>query len=111
MEGLIRIAARRAELIDGEFKVATVRTRPRSDEQKALLGQYAALTHQLGGEFVTLHGRSVAQTLADYARENLVTEILVTRGRPHHWTRHSELRARIRLLKDVDIHVVAYSVA
>jgi len=107
MERLIRAAAALAGRVDAEFKVATVRTRPRSEEEKSLLGGYAALTHQLGGEFVTLYGRSKAQALAGYARENLVTELVVTRGRPHRWTRHSALRAIIRMLKDVDIHVLA----
>lgn len=107
MEPLLRGAAQLAERIDGEFRVATVRTRPRSEAEKALLGAYAALAHQLGGEFVTLRGGSAAQALADYARENLVTELVVSRGRPHRVSRHSELRALIRILEDVDIHVVA----
>jgi two-component system, OmpR family, sensor histidine kinase KdpD len=107
MEPLIRGAARLAERIDAEFKAATVRTRPRSDDEKQLLGAYAALTHQLDGEFVTLRSRSVADALAGYARENLVTELVLTRGRPHPRRRRSALRALIRILKDVDIHVVA----
>jgi hypothetical protein len=32
------------------------------------LGSYAALTHQLGGEFTRLEGRNVAATLAHYIR-------------------------------------------
>ena len=107
MEPLIRGAARLAERIDAEFKAATVRTRPRSDEEKQLLGGYAALTHQLDGEFVTLRSPSVADALVGYARENLVTEMVVTRGRPHRRRRHNTLRSVIRQLKDVDIHVVA----
>ncbi|HXA27809.1 MAG TPA: hypothetical protein VN193_03590 [Candidatus Angelobacter sp.] len=107
MEPLVRGAAVLADRIDAEFKAATVRTRPRSDEEKSLLGAYAALTHQLGGEFVTLPGRSIAGALASYARENLVTEVVIYRGGPHRWTRHSELRTLVRMLKDVDIHVVA----
>jgi two-component system sensor histidine kinase KdpD len=107
MEPLIRGAAKLAGRIDGEFRAATVRTRPRSDEEKQLLGAYAALTPQLGGEFVTLRSPSVADALVAYARENLVTEMVVTRGRPHRRRRRSTLSALIRLLKDVDIHVVA----
>ena len=107
MEPLIRGAARLAERIDGEFKAATVRTRPRSDDEKQLLGGYAALTHQLDGEFVTLRSPSIAAALADYARENLVTEMIVTRGHTHRIRRRSTLRALIRMLKDVDIHIVA----
>ncbi len=107
MERLILGGAKLAERIDAEFKAVTVRTRPRSDAEKQLLGGYAALTHQLGGEFVTLRERSAAGALADYARENLVTEMIVTRGRPHRRFRRTALRALIRSLKDIDVHVVA----
>jgi len=107
MERLIRTAAKLADRLDAEFKAATVRTRPRSDEEKQLLGGYAALTHQLDGEFVTLRERSVAGALADYARRNLVTEMVLTRGRPHRRWRRTTLRALIRDLQDVDIHVLA----
>jgi two-component system sensor histidine kinase KdpD len=108
MEGLIRRSAKLADAIDGEFKAATVRTRPRSDEEKQLLGRYAALTHQLGGEFVTLREPSVAAALANYARQNLVTEMLVTRGRPHRrFLRRPTMRSLIRMVKDVDVHILA----
>jgi two-component system sensor histidine kinase KdpD len=107
MERLIRRAAALASVIDGEFKAATVRTRPRSEEEKKLLGGYAALTHQLGGEFITLRGSSVARTLADYARHGLVTEMVVTRGRPHRRWRRSALRDLVRMVTDVDIHIVS----
>jgi two-component system, OmpR family, sensor histidine kinase KdpD len=108
MEPLIQAAAALAARIDGEFRAATVRTRSRSDDEKQLLGQYAALTHQLGGEFVTLRRPSVAGALADYAREALVTEMVVSRGRPKRrpW-RRSALRSLIRMVKDVDVHVLA----
>jgi two-component system sensor histidine kinase KdpD len=109
MERLIRGAAALAERIDGEFKAATVRTRSRSDDEKHLLGQYAALTHQLDGEFVTLRSPSVAGALAGYAREALVTEMVLSRGRPVRPWRRSTLRSLIRMVKDVDVHVLAAS--
>jgi two-component system, OmpR family, sensor histidine kinase KdpD len=107
MEGLIRLAAKLAERLDAEFKAATVRTRPRSDEEKALLGGYAALTHQLDGEFVTLRETSVPAALAEYARQNLVTEMVVTRGRPNRRFRRNDLRALIRMVKGIDVHIIA----
>ena len=51
------------------------------------MGGYAALTHQLGGEYVHLHGRSVASTLVDYIRQSLATEV-------------------IRRLSGVDVHIL-----
>jgi two-component system sensor histidine kinase KdpD len=107
MEGLIRLAARLADRLDAEFKAATVRTRPRSDEEKQLLGRYAALTHQLDGEFVTLRQSSVPAALAEYARQNLVTEMVVTRGRPNRRFRRNDLRALIRMVKGIDVHIIA----
>jgi two-component system sensor histidine kinase KdpD len=107
MEGLIRRAARLAESSDGEFRVVTVRTRRRSESEKEQLGGYASLTHQLGGEFVTLYESAAAPALAAYARKTLTTEILLTRGREHgRWTRGTS-RQLIRVLTDVDIHILA----
>jgi K+-sensing histidine kinase KdpD len=55
----------------------------------------------------TLYGRSVAPAIAAYARETLATEILLTRGRGDgHWTRNT-VRQLIRMLSDVDIHILA----
>ena len=71
MEGLIRRAARLADSLDAEMRVVTVRTRPRSLPEKEVLGEYATLTHQLGGEFMTLYGRAAAPAIAAYARRTL----------------------------------------
>ena len=106
MERLINRAAGLAAVKDAEFRVATVRTRQRSDEEKQLLGAYAALTHRLGGEFVTLTGGSIPRAIADYACENLVTEIVVARGRPHRLRRGS-VAELVRIMSEVDIHVLA----
>jgi K+-sensing histidine kinase KdpD len=107
MERLVRTAATLAERIDGDFQAVTVRTRARSDGEKLLLGGYAALTHQLDGEFVTLRHGSAAAALAGYAREALVTEMVVYRGRRRRPWRRSTLRSLIRMVKDVDVHVLS----
>lgn len=106
MERLINRAAQIAAAKDAEFKAATVRTRQRSDEEKKFLGAYVALTHKLGGEFVTLTGRSIAREIAKYATENFVTEILITRGRQRRFHR-SAVKDLVRIMSDVDIHVLA----
>jgi len=51
------------------FTVVFIRTKKLEDAAKEQMGGYAALTHQLGGEFVHLHGGSVAGTLVDYIRQ------------------------------------------
>jgi K+-sensing histidine kinase KdpD len=86
--------------------VATVRTRQLSDEEKRLLGGYAALTHQLGGEFVRLEGRRVAATLADYIRESLATEVILGHRRRSRWLPWDTTSELIRLLSGVDIHIL-----
>jgi two-component system sensor histidine kinase KdpD len=107
MHSLIRRAARLADSTDGELRVVTVRTRPRSGAEKEQLGEYASLTHQLGGEFVTLYESARAPALAAYATTTLATEILLARGRGGgHWSRGT-LRQLIRTLTDVDIHIMA----
>jgi two-component system sensor histidine kinase KdpD len=107
LENLIRRAARLAGSLDGEFRVVTVRTAERTDEEKAQLQSYRDLTAELGGEFVTLRDPDAARAIATYAREILATEILLSRGRERgHWSRGT-LRRLIWTLNDVDIHVLA----
>jgi two-component system sensor histidine kinase KdpD len=104
-EAVIRRAAAHAVRRDDALTAVSVRRRPRSDDEKRLLGSYATLTHQLGGEFVTIDGKDVAATVAGYARGHRITEILVMRS-----TRNSSsrtLRRLIRLVADIDVHVVA----
>jgi len=106
-EAVIRRAAAHAVRRDDALTAVSVRRRPRSDQEKRLLGGYATLTHQLGGDFVTIDGRDVAATVAAFARGHRITEILVMRS-----TRHSSsrtLRNLIRLVANVDVHVVAAS--
>ncbi|MGA9113597.1 MAG: hypothetical protein WB802_07355 [Candidatus Dormiibacterota bacterium] len=104
-EPVIRRAAAHAIRKDDALTAVSVRRRPRSEEEKRLVGSYATLTHQLGGEFVTIDGSDVATTVADYARGHRITEILVMRS-----TRNSSsktLRSLIRLVANIDVHVVA----
>jgi two-component system sensor histidine kinase KdpD len=107
MESLIRRAARLADSLDAEMRVVTVRTRRHSLTEKELLGEYATLTHQLGGEFMTLYGRAAAPAIAAYARQTLATELLLTRGRGDGHRTRNTLHRLIRMLSDVDIHVLA----
>jgi two-component system sensor histidine kinase KdpD len=104
-EAVIRRAAAHAARRDDALTAFSVRRRPRSDDEKKLLGGYATLTHQLGGDFVTVDGRDVAETVAQYAGEHRITEILVLRSDRHPSSR--TVRRLIRLVANVDVHVVA----
>ena len=106
LETRIKRTAAYALAQDAKFSVVSVRTRRLSDEEKEWMGGYATLTHQLGGEFVHLHGRSVARAIVDYVHESLATEVVLghrhgTRRLPGGTT--SEV---IRSLSGVDVHIL-----
>jgi two-component system sensor histidine kinase KdpD len=104
-DAVIRRAAAHAARRDDALTAVSVRRGSRSEGEKRLLGGYATLTHQLGGDFVTIDGNDVATTVAAYARGHRITEILVMRsGRD---SSSKTLRRLIRLVADVDVHVVA----
>jgi K+-sensing histidine kinase KdpD len=106
LEERVRAAARYAGGPDATFTVVSVRPPGLTDEDKTVLGTYAALTHQLGGEFVRLDGRAVAPTLARFIVRSMATEVILghrRRRRRWPWDTTAEL---IRLLQGVDIHVV-----
>ena len=69
------------------------------------MGGYAALTHKLGGEFVHLHGRSVAATLRDFIRTSLATEVILGH-RKSRWTPWDTTSELIRGLAGVDVHIL-----
>ena len=104
-DAVIRRAAAHAARRDDALTAVSVRRAARSDDEKRLLGGYATLTHQLGGEFVTIDGNDVAATVAAYARGHRITEILVMRSGRN--SSSKTLRRLIRLMADVDVHVVA----
>src|SRR5690242_18937078 len=106
LENRIRRAATYAAMQDAKFSVVSVRTQRATEEQKEWMGGYAALTHQLGGEFVHLHGRSVARTLVDYVHDSLATEVILGHRRRNRWMPGDTTSTVIRRLSGVDVHVL-----
>src|SRR5690349_1620304 len=103
LDNRIRRAAAYAQVQDAKFSVVSVRTRSLSDEQKGFMGAYAALAHQLGGDFVHLHGRSVARALVDYVHESLATEVILGHRRRGRWMPGDTTSEVIRRLSGVDV--------
>jgi two-component system, OmpR family, sensor histidine kinase KdpD len=105
----IRVSARMGAALDAEVNVLSVRTGKLSDAEKQALGEYAELTHQLGGNFITVYGSKVAEAVAAHVRETLATEVVLghrtQRWRP--WDTTSKL---IRILSEVDIHILRAAV-
>lgn len=77
-----------------------------TEGEKALLGAYTALTHQLGGEFVRLDDGAVAPALARFVRDRLATEVILGHRRRRRWRPWDTTGELIRLLQGVDIHVL-----
>jgi two-component system sensor histidine kinase KdpD len=106
LEHRIRRAGSYAQAQDAKFSVASVRTRQLSDGEKEWMGGYAALTHQLGGEFVHLHGRSVAKALIDYVHESLATEVILGHRRHPRRLPGDTTSEVVRRLSGVDVHIL-----
>jgi two-component system sensor histidine kinase KdpD len=106
LEDRIRRTAAYAQIQDAKFSVVSVRTRRQSDQEKEWMGAYAALTHQLGGDFVHLHGRSVARALVDYVHESLATEVILGHRRRGRWMPGDTTSEVIRRLSGVDVHIL-----
>ena len=106
LENRIRRAAAYAMAQDAKFSVVSVRTRELSAEEKEWMGAYATLTHQLGGDFVHLHGRSAARALVDYVHESLATELILGHRRRNRWLPSDTTSQIIRRLSGVDVHIL-----
>ncbi len=106
LESRIRRAAAYAQIQDAKFSVVSVRTRTLSAPEKEWMGGYAALTHHLGGEFVSLHGRSVARALVDYVHESLATEVILGHRRRNRWMPGDTTSDVISRLSGVDVHIL-----
>jgi two-component system, OmpR family, sensor histidine kinase KdpD len=106
LEERIRRARAYAAAQDAKFSVVSVRTRRLTEEEKEWMGGYAALTHQLGGEYVHLHGGSVAATLVDYIHQSLATEVILGHRRRTRWLPGNTTSEVIRRLSGVDVHIL-----
>lgn len=97
--------AAHADRHDSPLAVVSVRPSRLSESQRRWLGEYAALVHQKGGEFVSLYGRNVAATIAAYVRSTLTTELVLGRRR-RSWRPWDTTSVLIRSLSDVDVHIL-----
>jgi two-component system, OmpR family, sensor histidine kinase KdpD len=101
IERVAGFAARSA----AQLTVVTVRPPRLTEADRRAVGEYTALVHRLGGEFVSLYGRNIAATLAGYVRKGLNTEIVLGRRR-RAWRPWDTTATLIRMLADVDIHIL-----
>jgi two-component system sensor histidine kinase KdpD len=106
LEERIRRTAEYARAQDATFTVVTVRPPGLSERDKALLGAYTALTHQLNGEFVRLEDRAVAPALAEFIKASMATEVILGHRREPRWRPWDTTTELIRRLQGVDIHIL-----
>jgi K+-sensing histidine kinase KdpD len=105
MEARIQRVAAWAARSAAEFTLVSVRTPRLSEGERRRLGEYAAEAHRQGGDFVSLYGRNIARTLVDFSRKTLHTEIVLGRRRKP-WRPWDTTATVIRLLSDVDVHIL-----
>jgi hypothetical protein len=104
---LIRPAAGLATSLGTDFSAVTVRNVETTSAAAELLQRCAALTSRLGRQMLGLNCPAVAPVLARYARDNLVTEIPVTRGSRGGERAGVTIRELTGALSDVGLHVLA----
>lgn len=109
---LIRRGWRVASAAQGQLLVFHVTNpdRPLKEEARARLAANLALAEDLGAEVVELTGQDVAETLAHYARERNVSQIVI--GHPSHSRWHDFFFGSIvnrlsRATPEIDVLLVA----
>lgn len=111
---LIRRGARIANRYKCEWYVVTVNSTRLiyghdSEEDKKMLQSHAQLAQQLGADMVELTGRSVSETLAGYANEKHITQIIMgqsSRTKVETFFRGSTINKLIKMVHNVEIHLI-----
>lgn len=111
---LIRRGARIANRYKCEWYVVTVNSTRLiyghdSEEDKKMLESHAQLAEQLGADMVELTGRSVSETLAEYANEKHITQIIMgqsSRTKVETFFRGSTINKLIKMVHNVEIHLI-----
>ena len=110
---LVRTARRLAQRLNAEWFAIYVETPAHAALAEAArdrVAQALRLAEELGAKSVTLPGRSVAETIAAYARSHNVTKIVA--GKPLQprwleWLRGSIVDQIIRHSQDIDVYVIS----
>jgi two-component system sensor histidine kinase KdpD len=108
---LLRRGWRMASGLHGEFHAAYVDTgEDLNANERANLEANLRLAEDLGATVTRLQGGNVAEVLAAYVREQHITQVVVghpARSRWQRLTRGAIVDRLLRLLPNVDIHVIA----
>jgi two-component system, OmpR family, sensor histidine kinase KdpD len=111
---LIARAARMARRQDAEFYAVHVDTgRDRKNESQKSLAANLQFAESLGATVVRLKGTSVADTVADFAREKHITQVIFGRSAVKGWKKYLYLSPAHRFLREspeVDVHIITQAV-
>jgi two-component system sensor histidine kinase KdpD len=114
---LIRRGARIANRYKCEWYVVTVKStrllfKEESEANQKMLSSHVQLAEQLGAETIRLTGKSVSETLADFANQKHITQIILgqsTRTKIETILRGSTINKLIKRVKNVEIHLIPIS--
>ncbi len=110
---LVRSARRLADRLHAPWTaihIETSRTLRLSEADRTAIAETMRLAERLGGETVTIPGQDVARTLVDYATENNVTHVVISRSRRagwREWFGGSVMQQIIQRAGGINVHVIA----
>ena len=115
-EGLVREAARLADLLGAHWFAVTI-DRPghqASDDQRRCIDRAMKLAADLGAQTASLVGADLPGTLLKFARVQNVTQVVVGKARRHgplsrlsaHWPRATLADALVRRAEGIAVHVL-----
>lgn len=111
---LIARGSRMAQAIGGDFYVVYVDIgRDTRVKDQKTLAENIRFAENLGAHVTRLKGKSVAEEVAKFVRENHVTQIIFGRSAQTGWQKYLYMSAIQRFLRDapaVDVHIVTQEV-
>ncbi|MFZ0770634.1 MAG: histidine kinase [Candidatus Sulfotelmatobacter sp.] len=107
---LIARGARMAQAMDGDLFVFYVDTgADESNENQRTLADNVRFAESVGAKVVKAEGKVVAEKVAEFVRENHITQVVFGRSATKGWKRYFYLSAIHKFLRDtpaVDVHIV-----
>ncbi len=107
---LIARGVRMAQAMDGDFYAFYVDTgADESDENQRTLADNIRFAESVGAKVVKAEGKIVAEKVAEFVRENHITQVVFGRSATKGWKRYFYLSAIHKFLREspsVDVHIV-----
>ncbi len=111
--GLIRYARRVADRLRVPWTaiyVETARTQRLNNAERDRVADHLRLAERLGGSTITIPGRSIADELVAYARDNNITQIVIGKSARSRWfeiVHGSVVRELMRKSGQISLHVIS----